>query len=51
MLSLLEKQPYLYLDEIQDQLAKMYHVWVSVSSIWHALKKVKWNKKVVRGIQ
>lgn len=51
MLILLEKQPYLYLDEIQDQLAKMYRVWASLSSIWRALKKAKWNKKAVRKIQ
>ena len=45
--AVLEVQPALYLDEVQEHLRNTYHVTFSICSISRALKRISWTKKVV----
>jgi arginine repressor len=47
MLSLLEHTPDLYLDEIQEQLADVHELEVSLATISRTLKRLGLNSKKV----
>jgi transposase len=47
MLSLIERSPDIFLDEIQDQLFEQHELEVSLSTIWRTLKRLGITSKKV----
>ena len=47
MLGLIERDPDIYLDEIQDELYFAYGLKVSLSTIWRTLKRAGFRMKEV----
>lgn len=47
MIAILDRDPELYLDEIQDELYEQHNVDVSLSTIYRTLKRLGYSSKKV----